>query len=187
MRDYKDTSLLVLVTPRQRVTFHSLISATDLTYPDALSHLWSLRPSVLRPALFLARTRSPTKACASPASSPPSSLSTSASNPRHTNLARCSASLSPAVVNSLYSWCRLTPVKMLERPDFLLRRLECFHGVGGSSSSEVLDAGASAMSGSSREISKTDRNVRYVESLEDKKREELAQPKENHKPADTFP
>ena len=159
MGDYKDTSLLVLVTPCQCFIFHSLISATDLTYPDILSHLWSLRPSALRPALFLARTRSPTNACASRASSPPSSLSTSASNPRHTSLARCAASLSPAVVNSLYSWCRLTPVKMLERPDFLLRPLECFHGVIESSSSEVLDTGGSAMSGDSREISKTDRNV----------------------------
>lgn len=126
---------------------------TYLRYPDSLSHLLSLCPSALIPPLFLARTLSPTRACASPASSSVSSSSstftssvgpTSVSIPRHTSLARCSASLSPAFLNNLCSWCILTPEKMLEQPDFLLRRLQGFHCVGRLSSA-VLDARASAM------------------------------------------
>lgn len=123
---------------------------TYLRYPDVRSHLWSLYSSTLIPALFLARTLSPTRAFASPASpsmssSSSSSFSTSASMRRHTSFARCSASLSPAFLNSLCSWCRLIPEKMLEHPDFLLRWLENFHCTGWPSSVEV-DAGASAMS-----------------------------------------
>lgn len=152
-----------LLTPHPHITFHILSrlsllpcdTVAYLRYPDGLSHLWSRCPSALIPALFLARTRSPTKAWASPASSPLSSPSSSLSSssapstssiPRHTSFARCSASLSPDVLNSLCSWCRLTPVKMLEHPGFLLRRFESFHCTGRLLSEEVDDADASAMS-----------------------------------------
>lgn len=159
MNRERNVSLLFLLTPHLHITFHilSLLFAdllpfdtvTHLRYPDALSSVRSLRPSALKPALFLARTRSPTKAWASPASSPLSSSSSpfassdpsmSASIPRHTSFARCSASLSPTVLNSLCSWCRLTPVKMLEHADFLLRWLESFHCTGARPSSEEADA-----------------------------------------------
>lgn len=143
--------MLSLLFPPSLLLFNT--AGTYLRYPDALSHLWSLCPSTLIPALFLILTLSPTMAWASPAStclSSPSSTSfssapsISASIPLHTSFARCSASLSPAALNSLCSWCRLTPEKILEHPGFLLRRLEPFHCTGRPSSVKV-DAGVSAM------------------------------------------
>lgn len=141
---YHILDLLFLASYHVRLTYLSNL--------DAPSHFGSLCPSALIPALFLARTLSPTKAWASPFSSCLSSASFSSSAPSmsvsascHTNFAWCSESLSPAVLSNLCSCCRLTPEKMLEHPDFLLRRFESFHTTGRSSSAEV-DAGASAMS-----------------------------------------
>lgn len=128
---------------------------TYLRYPNALGHFWSLCLSALIPDFFLVLNLSPTKAWASPASlslsSPSSSISSSApfiSAPirRNTSVTRCVTSLSPAPLNSLCSWCRLTPVKMLEQADFLLHLLESFHSAGRPSSVEM-DSGASAMLG----------------------------------------
>lgn len=115
----------------------SSFRVSHLRCPNARTHLVpvvSLWDSTLRPLLFLARTRSPTSACARPVSTsaiPPSSASSSRSPPSspalrfpHTMRALCSASGSPAAWKSRFSCRRFTPWKMLAVPDLRFRRSE---------------------------------------------------------------